>query len=104
VGFGAGYVMLELYVDFLTDSPKTLGLDSNDTRWLGAWWAGFLLWAVIMILLSLPFLAFPKTLPVTRSEEDDGDPTIDPAGSIADHIKGLLYLNINFICDSNVKR
>lgn len=39
-------------------------------RWIGAWWAGFILLGVLLILISIPFFAFPKGLPKNKTENE----------------------------------
>lgn len=34
----------------------------DDTRWVGMWWGGFLVCGILLILVAVPFFAFPKTL------------------------------------------
>ena len=38
--------------------------DPGDRRWVGMWWGGFLLCGLLLILVAIPFYAFPKTLQV----------------------------------------
>lgn len=38
-------------------------------RWIGAWWLGFIILGVLLILVSLPFFAFPKSLKVTGKRQ-----------------------------------
>jgi hypothetical protein len=40
-----------------------LGLTPNSNVWVGAWWIGFLLAAILCAILALPLLAFPHALP-----------------------------------------
>jgi hypothetical protein len=40
-----------------------LGLTPNSNVWVGAWWIGFLLSAVMCTILAMPVLAFPSALP-----------------------------------------
>jgi hypothetical protein len=40
-----------------------LGLTPESNVWVGAWWIGFLLSAILCGLLALPLLAFPASLP-----------------------------------------
>ncbi|KAJ4435353.1 hypothetical protein ANN_17966 [Periplaneta americana] len=49
--------------DALTGTPEVLGLTPNSNVWVGAWWIGFLLAAVMCALLAVPLLAFPPALP-----------------------------------------
>ncbi|KAK2490580.1 hypothetical protein MC885_017513 [Smutsia gigantea] len=56
-----------LYIDNLTITP-------TDTRWVGAWWFGFLICAGVNVLTAIPFFFLPKTLP-KEGLEDDADVT-----------------------------
>lgn len=40
-----------------------LGLTPNSNVWVGAWWIGFLLAALMCTILAVPLLAFPPALP-----------------------------------------
>uniref|UniRef100_A0A8C5PDM5 Solute carrier organic anion transporter family member n=1 Tax=Leptobrachium leishanense TaxID=445787 RepID=A0A8C5PDM5_9ANUR len=59
----------QIYVDvgFMNLDDVTIGL--TDARWVGAWWLGFLVSAVLNLLAAIPFFFFPKSLP-KESEED----------------------------------
>ncbi|XP_053319396.1 solute carrier organic anion transporter family member 1A2-like [Spea bombifrons] len=59
----------QIYVDvgFVNLDDVTLGL--TDTRWVGAWWLGFLISATLNLLAAVPFWFFPKSLP-KEGEED----------------------------------
>lgn len=67
VGPALGYVLggqlLQIYTDYLTVDQTELGLTPNSNVWVGAWWIGFLLAAVLCAILALPLLAFPPALP-----------------------------------------
>ncbi|XP_042902250.1 solute carrier organic anion transporter family member 4A1 [Parasteatoda tepidariorum] len=64
LGYLLGGQMLRLYVDFGIDANE-LGLSPSSTVWVGAWWIGFVFAAVLGLLIAIPVLAFPKTLPST---------------------------------------
>ena len=59
------------YLYFFTDD---LTITPTDTRWVGAWWIGFLVCAGVNILTSIPFFFFPKTL-LKEGLQDNGDGT-----------------------------
>ena len=59
------------YLYFFTDD---LTITPTDTRWVGAWWIGFLVCAGVNVLTSIPFFFFPKTLP-KEGLQDNGDGT-----------------------------
>lgn len=43
-------------------------LDQGDHRWVGMWWGGFLLGGLLLILVSIPFFAFPKVLTLEKKK------------------------------------
>jgi hypothetical protein len=40
--------------------------DPGDRRWVGMWWGGFLLCGLLLVMVAVPFYAFPKTLQVRK--------------------------------------
>ncbi|XP_052028716.1 solute carrier organic anion transporter family member 1A4-like [Apodemus sylvaticus] len=63
IGFTLGSLCADIYVDTESVDTDVLTITHNDTRWVGAWWIGFLVCAGMNILTSIPFFFFPKTLP-----------------------------------------
>lgn len=61
LGFFLGYVSLNFYID----PTKTPLIDNTDPRWLGAWWAGWVLLGIMMLLFAVLIGMFPKALPKT---------------------------------------
>jgi organic anion transporter 3A len=41
--------------------------DPGDRRWVGMWWGGFLLCGFLLVMVAIPFYAFPKTLQVRKN-------------------------------------
>ncbi|CAL8266525.1 unnamed protein product [Merluccius merluccius] len=64
VGFMMGSFSLRYYVDFNKIPTDQIQLDSKDLRWVGAWWLGFLIASCILFLTSLPYLFFPRSMPI----------------------------------------
>ncbi|KAG3292292.1 solute carrier organic anion transporter family member 1A2 isoform X1 [Ictidomys tridecemlineatus] len=52
-----------IYVDTGSVNTDTLTITPTDTRWVGAWWFGFLICAGVNVLTAIPFFFLPKTLP-----------------------------------------
>ncbi|KAI9586202.1 hypothetical protein GQX74_002049 [Glossina fuscipes] len=44
-------------------SKKILGLTSDSKVWIGAWWVGFLIAAIVCFLLAISISGYPKVLP-----------------------------------------
>ncbi|XP_013188543.2 solute carrier organic anion transporter family member 4A1 [Amyelois transitella] len=67
VGPALGYVlggqMLKIYTDFATVDSETIGITPLSSVWIGAWWVGFILSAVLCLIVAVPLLAFPYELP-----------------------------------------
>ncbi|GLG98073.1 Solute carrier organic anion transporter family member [Gryllus bimaculatus] len=60
LGFLLGAYLLSFHMDSLSGS--VISIDPGDRRWVGMWWGGFLLCGLLLILVAIPFYAFPKTL------------------------------------------
>lgn len=59
VGLNTASYFLRFYV-----SPKlTPTIRNDDPRWIGAWWAGYIVFAVITLFLVPVMAMFPKVLP-----------------------------------------
>ncbi|KAK2827944.1 hypothetical protein Q5P01_018978 [Channa striata] len=69
-GFLSGAAMLRFYVDFDKLPKEEIKLDSQDLRWVGAWWLGFLVAACLLFLTALPYLFFPRQLPKEGGADD----------------------------------
>ncbi|XP_038207850.1 solute carrier organic anion transporter family member 4A1 isoform X1 [Zerene cesonia] len=63
LGYVVGGQLLYIYTDFATVSSETLGITPSSSVWIGAWWIGFILSAIICLFVALPLLAFPHELP-----------------------------------------
>uniref|UniRef100_A0A0K0F7B3 Solute carrier organic anion transporter family member n=1 Tax=Strongyloides venezuelensis TaxID=75913 RepID=A0A0K0F7B3_STRVS len=59
--------LLNVYVDFDIIDHNDLNLkDSNDPRWIGAWWLSFLITAAASIITAIPLFGYPTQLPGAR--------------------------------------
>ncbi|XP_031236905.1 solute carrier organic anion transporter family member 1A6-like [Mastomys coucha] len=76
IGFLLGSFCVSTYVDTGSVNTDDLTITPTDTRWVGAWWIGFLVCAGVNVLISIPFFFFPKTLP-KEGLQDNGDGTED---------------------------
>ena len=59
LGYGLGGAFLSVYVD----PGVSTDLEPTDPGWVGAWWLGFMFSGAVSLLLSIPFLMFPRLLP-----------------------------------------
>lgn len=63
-GYTLGGQMLDIYIDF--DHVSNVELESDDSRWLGAWWIGFIACWILSWCMIIPLTCFPKHLPGTE--------------------------------------
>uniref|UniRef100_A0A452T9C5 Solute carrier organic anion transporter family member n=1 Tax=Ursus maritimus TaxID=29073 RepID=A0A452T9C5_URSMA len=59
-----------VYVDTGSVNTDDLTITPTDTRWVGAWWFGFLICAGVNVLTAIPFFFLPKTLPKEGLKHD----------------------------------
>lgn len=51
-------------------SLDSVTINYKDSRWVGAWWLGFIATGTIILLSSIPFWFLPKSLPKQGQEKD----------------------------------
>ncbi|XP_072241904.1 solute carrier organic anion transporter family member 3A1 [Leuresthes tenuis] len=69
-GFILGSVCTKFYVDAIFIDTSKLDITPDDPRWIGAWWAGFLLCGALLFCSAVLMFGFPQSLP--SSERDEG--------------------------------
>ncbi|KAL5014234.1 hypothetical protein ScPMuIL_008504 [Solemya velum] len=95
IAFVSGGLFNTIYVT-LQDVP--IGI--RDSRWIGAWWLGFVIYGVIGIVLAIPLFFFPRRMkPKTKLDED-----LKPSGTGMKHYRGMakailrLFKNPIYVC------
>ncbi|XP_007503611.2 solute carrier organic anion transporter family member 1B1 isoform X1 [Monodelphis domestica] len=63
-----GALCARLYVDIGYVDLSTITIKTNDSRWVGAWWLGFIITGTLIILSGVPFFFIPKSQKKTRTE------------------------------------
>ncbi|NXT18968.1 SO1C1 protein, partial [Syrrhaptes paradoxus] len=71
-GFLLGSLCAKLYVDIGFVDLGSITITPQDSRWVGAWWLGFLIAGVASFLAAIPFCFLPK-----RLKKPDNDKTSD---------------------------
>ncbi|XP_061426999.1 solute carrier organic anion transporter family member 4C1-like isoform X2 [Lethenteron reissneri] len=61
IGYVAGGQLLNIYID--VDRSGNAPLSPSDSRWLGAWWIGFIVACLLSWAIAVPLFAFPRSLP-----------------------------------------
>ncbi|NXS44955.1 SO1C1 protein, partial [Balaeniceps rex] len=72
-GFLLGSLCAKLYVDIGFVDLGSITITPQDSRWVGAWWLGFLIGGLISFLAAIPFCFLPKSL--KKPEEANNDKT-----------------------------
>lgn len=63
LGYLLGGLLLNVYVDFNTVDMDSLTIDSTSSRFVGAWWVGFVVCGILAVIISFPLGGFPPALP-----------------------------------------
>ncbi|NWY42869.1 SO1C1 protein, partial [Sylvia atricapilla] len=61
-GFLLGSLCARLYVDIGFVDPGSISITPQDSRWVGAWWLGFVIAGATNFLSAIPFCFLPKSL------------------------------------------
>ncbi|KAL3992010.1 hyperpolarization activated cyclic nucleotide-gated potassium channel 1 [Sarotherodon galilaeus] len=67
-GYLLGSLCAKIYVDIGFVKMETITITPSDSRWVGAWWLGYLIAGVITLLSAIPFWFLPRSLPVPGPE------------------------------------
>ncbi|KAF6736083.1 Solute carrier organic anion transporter family member 1C1 [Oryzias melastigma] len=63
-GYLLGSLCAKIYVDIGFVKMESITITPADSRWVGAWWLGYLIAGVITLLSAIPFWFLPRSLPV----------------------------------------
>ncbi|XP_072530358.1 solute carrier organic anion transporter family member 1C1-like [Salminus brasiliensis] len=62
-GYSLGSLCANLYVDIGFVNMDSVTITPQDSRWVGAWWLGYLVAGAISVLSAVPFWFLPSSLP-----------------------------------------
>lgn len=68
-GFMLGSFLSKVYVDIGSVDLDTVTISHKDSRWVGAWWLGFIVTGTVVLMSSVPFFFLPKSLPKQSKKE-----------------------------------
>ncbi|KAG1650302.1 Solute carrier organic anion transporter family member 3A1 [Nymphon striatum] len=95
IGSTAFYIVGTPYLDDNIDKVKTPiyfvdpGIDKTDPRWIGAWWIGFNVIALLLLVAGSLLALFPKKLKWRSDKKSQLDDVIQPSKqSISEKFKG----------------
>ncbi|XP_036004946.1 solute carrier organic anion transporter family member 1C1 [Fundulus heteroclitus] len=91
IGFMLGSYLAKTYVDIGFVDLESITITYKDSRWVGAWWLGFIVNGALLLLSSIPFFFLPKSLP-KQGEEDGSDKSTELSS---------LPEQVNFLPDEN---
>ncbi|XP_070533603.1 solute carrier organic anion transporter family member 5A1-like [Ptychodera flava] len=113
LGFVVGAFALRVYVDIGFIDLEDVPIEPKDPRWVGAWWGGYVTIGIIIAILAVPLLGYPKVLESAALKEvedanndgskDEGHTTMKITnGKLRDFPKavGSLCTNPIYICIS----
>ncbi|XP_056311221.1 solute carrier organic anion transporter family member 1C1-like [Danio aesculapii] len=62
-GFMLGSLCANLYVDIDLVNQESVTITPQDSRWIGAWWLGFVVSGLLTLLAAFPLWFLPRALP-----------------------------------------
>ncbi|CAK8679887.1 solute carrier organic anion transporter family member 4A1-like [Clavelina lepadiformis] len=65
LGPAFGFLLGGRFLKTYTDITTSVSITEDSSLWIGAWWFGFLIGGIVIIVMSFPILMFPKQLPGT---------------------------------------
>ncbi|XP_052106029.1 solute carrier organic anion transporter family member 4A1-like [Mytilus californianus] len=115
IGVAAGFFVggefsQNYFVDFDRVDQDSLGFDATDSRWIGAWWLGFIIAIVGFIVIAIPIYGYPKYLPgkekSTEPESKHEKPSTENIFkqffvSFIDLIKNPTFMMLTFAGSTN---
>ncbi|KAG1650301.1 Solute carrier organic anion transporter family member 4C1 [Nymphon striatum] len=113
IGSTAFYIVGTPYLDDNIDKVKTPiyfvdpGIDKTDPRWIGAWWIGFNVIALLLLVAGSLLALFPKKLKWRSDKKSQLDDVIQPSKqSISEKFKefpktvSILFKNPILMCQN----
>ncbi|KAK6492775.1 solute carrier organic anion transporter family member 3A1-like [Huso huso] len=93
LGFLMGAIFTKVYVDAIFIDTEKLNITSEDPRWMGAWWAGFLVCAALLFFSSLFMFGFPRVMPLKNCTKSKLSKLLLPSKAIKEQGKPVTENN-----------
>ncbi|XP_056311223.1 solute carrier organic anion transporter family member 1C1-like isoform X1 [Danio aesculapii] len=74
-GFSLGSLCANLYVDIGIVNQGSVTITPHDSRWVGAWWLGYVVSGLLTLLAAFPFGFLPRALPENSQISELGHPS-----------------------------
>ncbi|XP_039359759.1 solute carrier organic anion transporter family member 1B3-like isoform X2 [Mauremys reevesii] len=71
IGYLLGSLCASLYVDIGFVDLGSITITPKDSRWVGAWWLGFIIAGITNLIAAIPFCFLPKSLKKQKEENND---------------------------------
>ncbi|OTF79993.1 organic anion transporter-like protein, partial [Euroglyphus maynei] len=68
-GFLLGGFFINVHENALGTGVVPEDIFPGHPKWIGAWWAGFIMLGVLLLIISIPFFIFPKSLKTKKPKE-----------------------------------
>uniref|UniRef100_A0AAY4BDQ8 Solute carrier organic anion transporter family member n=1 Tax=Denticeps clupeoides TaxID=299321 RepID=A0AAY4BDQ8_9TELE len=79
-GYSLGSLCASLYVDIGSVSSESVTITPQDSRWVGAWWLGYVVTGFFSLLAAVPFFFLPRSLPeVTQDPDPSSTEALQPS-------------------------
>ncbi|XP_031438915.1 solute carrier organic anion transporter family member 1C1-like [Clupea harengus] len=85
-GYLLGSYCAKIYVDIGVVDLDSVTINHKDSRWVGAWWMGFVITGAVMLLAGIPFWFLPKSLPKqTKKQKKTAGGAAEDQGTFLPH-------------------
>ncbi|XP_012675931.2 solute carrier organic anion transporter family member 1C1-like [Clupea harengus] len=87
-GYTLGSLCASLYVDIGFVNLDSVTITPQDSRWVGAWWLGYVVAGGLTFITALPFWFLPRSLPEAprppknQYDEDPDAPALEPLNTL----------------------
>ncbi|KAG8186060.1 hypothetical protein JTE90_005413 [Oedothorax gibbosus] len=87
VGPSLGVMMSSICLKYFENPFDDPGYGPDDPCWVGAWWIGFVIQGLLLLLVTIPIFMFPKSLPgfkkpVDRNETNTANSFSDVSAAV----------------------